>query len=119
MGYRVGVDIGGTFTDFCVFDEDTGAVSSLKVLSTPATPGREVLAGLAMCRSRYGIDTARITYFTHGQTVGINTVLQRNGARLALFVTGNFREVLELERLRIADTFNIRATRPEPLVTRD
>src|SRR3712207_511807 len=55
MAYRVGVDIGGTFADFCVLDERTGALSTLKVLSTPATPGAEVIAGLEGIQHRFRI----------------------------------------------------------------
>src|SRR5262245_6566347 len=85
MGYRVGVDIGGTFTDFCVLDEATGAIRTLKVLSMADRPGSEVIAGLRELERRTGIRPADITYFTHGTTVGVNTVIQRKGARLALF----------------------------------
>jgi N-methylhydantoinase A len=119
MGYRVGVDIGGTFTDFCVFNEESGELHAMKVLSTPENPGTEIVNGLRQCAEHYGIDPEQISHFTHGQTVGINTVIQRKGARLALFVTENFREVLELERLRLDEIFNLRATRPTPLITRD
>ncbi len=119
MGYRIGVDIGGTFTDFCVFDEGRNELHTLKVLSTPANPGQEVITGLRELQVRYGVDPAAISYFTHGQTVGVNTVIQRNGARLALLVTENFRDVLEFERLRLPDAFNLRAVRPPPLVPRD
>ena len=55
MGYRVGVDIGGTFTDFCALDEATGRIRTLKVLSTPDQPGSEVMTGLAELERRYGI----------------------------------------------------------------
>ena len=55
MAYRVGVDIGGTFADFCALDEATGTVRTLKVLSTPAEPGREVMQGIAELQRRFGI----------------------------------------------------------------
>lgn len=100
MGYRVGVDIGGSFTDFAVFDEDNGEIKSLKVFSRPDQPGEEVIAGVRMLGERYGIQPEQITYFTHGTTVGINTVIQRKGLKLALFTTENFSDVLELARLK-------------------
>ncbi|MBT3535264.1 MAG: hydantoinase/oxoprolinase family protein, partial [Rhodospirillaceae bacterium] len=87
MGCRVGVDIGGTFTDFCVFDEDSGALHTLKVLSTPERPGEEVLAGLREIERRHGVTADQISYFTHGTTVGVNTVIQRKGINLCLFAT--------------------------------
>ena len=66
MGCRVGVDIGGTFTDFCVFEEESGALHTMKVLSTPDRPGEEVLKGIAELKSRYGIVPGDVSYFTHG-----------------------------------------------------
>lgn len=118
MSYRLGVDIGGTFADFCVLDEATGALSTLKVLSTPATPGAEVIAGLEGVARRFGIGADAITWFTHGTTVGVNAVIQRKGIRLALFVTRHFRDVLELARLKSPDPYHLLSQRPTPLVPR-
>lgn len=119
MAYRVGVDIGGTFADFCALDEATGAVRTLKVLSTPAQPGREVMQGISELQRRFGIAPSDIGYFTHGTTVGINSVIQRKGVRLCLFTTENFVDVLELARLKMPDPYHLMSRRPEPLVTRD
>ena len=119
MGCRVGVDIGGTFTDFCVFDEDSGALHSLKVLSTPDNPGAEVLAGLRELEQRHGIKADQITYFTHGTTVGVNTVIQRKGINLCLFTTEHFEDVLEVARLKMPDPYDLFSRRPEPLVGRE
>jgi N-methylhydantoinase A len=119
MGYRVGVDIGGTFTDFCVFDEESGALETLKVLSRPDQPGAEVSTGLAEIAARHGIEASSISYFTHGTTVGVNTVIQRKGAKLCLFTTENFEDVLEVARLKMPDPYDLFSVRPEPLVTRD
>jgi N-methylhydantoinase A len=119
MAYRVGVDIGGTFADFCVLDEATGALSTLKVLSTPATPGAEVIAGLEGVGHRFGVAPAEIAWFTHGTTVGVNAVIQRKGIRLALLVTRNFRDVLELARLKTPDPYHLLSQRPPPLVPRE
>ncbi len=118
MSFRLGVDIGGTFADFCLLDEATGALSTLKVLSTPATPGAEVIAGLAGVEQRFGIGPDAITWFTHGTTVGVNAVIQRKGIRLALFVTRHFRDVLELARLKSPDPYHLLSQRPKPLVPR-
>jgi len=119
MGYRVGVDIGGSFTDFAVFDEDTRSLQSLKVFSRPDEPGAEVMEGIRLLDERYGIPPSAITYFTHGTTVGINTVIQRRGLCLALFTTEHFRDVLEIARLKIPDMYNLLSKRPPPLITRD
>ena len=98
MSVRVGVDIGGTFTDFCVYEEETQNLQTLKVPSTPETPGDEVLAGMRFLQEARGIAPENIVRFVHGTTVGINTVIQRKGMALALFVTEGFADVLELAR---------------------
>ena len=81
MAYRVGVDIGGTFIDFCVFDTETRDLHTLKVLTTPAEPGAEVMEGMRQLEETYGIAPAAVESFIHGTTVGVNTVIQRKGAR--------------------------------------
>ena len=119
MSYRVGVDIGGSFTDFAIFDEATRGLQSLKVFSRPDEPGAEVIEGIRLLEERYGIPPSAISYFTHGTTVGVNTVVQRKGLRLALFTTEHFRDVLEIARLKIPAMYNLLSKRPAPLITRD
>lgn len=119
MAYRVGVDIGGSFTDFAVLDAADNTIRTLKVLSRPDQPGAEVIQGLGILGERDGIAPAEVEYFTHGTTVGVNTVIQRSGARLALFTTRNFEDVLELARLKMPNFHNLYARRPAPLVSRD
>ena len=118
-GLRIGVDIGGTFTDFCVFDEATGSVHTHKTLSTPETPGAEVMTGIAALASRDGWAPDAIRYFTHGTTVGVNTVIQRRGAALALFTTRGFEDVLEIARLKVPDPYDLFSRRPLPLAPRE
>ena len=119
MGFRLGVDIGGTFTDFCAFDEQTGALHTLKVRSRPEAPGEEIVTGLAELKTRYEIAPQDIVYFTHGTTVGINTVIQRRGLKLCLFCTENFVDVLEIARLKMPDPYDLLSVRPTPLIPRD
>lgn len=119
MAYRIGVDIGGSFTDFALFDEETKELKSLKTFSRPDKPGAEVMTGIALAQERYGISPEDISYFTHGTTVGINTVIQRKGLKLALFTTEGFVDVLEIGRLKIPDMYNLISKRPEPLIPRD
>lgn len=78
MSYRVGVDIGGSFTDFAVLDERDNSIRTLKVLSRPDSPGSEITTGLAQFRERDGIAPQEIAAFTHGTTVGVNAVIQRD-----------------------------------------
>ena len=87
MAYRVAVDIGGTFTDFCVFDDETRKIETLKVLSTPDKPGSEIISGLKELASSKGIKASSITWFSHGTTVGINTVIPVSYTHLTLPTT--------------------------------
>ncbi|HEX9327513.1 MAG TPA: hydantoinase/oxoprolinase family protein, partial [Reyranella sp.] len=119
MGMRVGVDIGGTFIDFCLWDETREELHSLKVLTTPQTPGAELLRGLDLLQERHGVSPTDITSFVHGTTVGINTVIQRKGAPLALLTTENFEDVVELARLRMPEAYSLFSRRGAPLVPRD
>ena len=119
MGMRVGVDIGGTFIDFCLWDEAKEELHSLKVLTTPQTPGAELLRGLDLLQERHGVSPSDITSFVHGTTVGINTVIQRKGASLALLTTENFEDVVELARLRMPEAYSLFSRRGAPLVPRD
>src|SRR5882724_8535815 len=119
MTWRIGVDIGGTFIDFCLLDERSGALHSLKVLTTPDEPGREVMDGIALLQQRHGMHPAEVVGFVHGTTVGINTVIQRKGARLALITTAGFEDVVELARLRLPEMYSLFCSRPEQLISRD
>ena len=118
MAWRVGVDIGGTFADFAALDTSTGQMQTLKVLTTPAEPGQDVGAGLARLVAS-GLAPAQVERFVHGTTVGVNTIIQRRGAPLALFTTAGFTDVLELARLRMPDPYSLFCERPEPLVPRE
>lgn len=115
---RLGVDIGGTFTDFSLWDEANGRLVHHKSPTVPSDLAKGIRNGLVNLSQRLGIDLSNIDYFVHGTTIGGNTILQRNGASLALFVTTGFRDILELQRLRLAYPTNYRATCPEPLIPR-
>ncbi|AXE92644.1 hydantoinase/oxoprolinase family protein [Paraburkholderia terricola] len=119
MGLRIGVDIGGSFTDFAVLDEATRTIRTLKVFSRPDSPGSEVLAGVEGLRERYGIEPHEVTYFTHGTTVGVNAVVQRRGLKLGLITTRHFEDVLDIARLKIPDMYHLMSSRPAPLIPRD
>ncbi len=117
--FRIGVDIGGTFTDFCLFDEVSGTLRSLKTLSTPNRPGEEVMTGIGELEHRFACPAGAIASFVHGTTVGVNTVIQRRGAELALFTTREFEDVLEVARLKVPDPYNIFSRRAPPLAPRE
>lgn len=119
MTYRIGVDVGGSFTDFAVLNEDTGQLATLKVFSRPDAPGEEIKAALTRLKEEGRLEPQAVSRFTHGTTVGINTVIQRNGPKLALFTTRNFEDVLEIARLKIPEIHNLYSKRPDPLIARD
>ena len=119
MSYRVGVDIGGTFTDFFAFNDETFDTHALKVLSRPDDPGAEVLEGIHQLETRFGVKPNDISYFSHGTTVGVNTVIQRKGIRLCHFTTEHFIDILEVARLRIPDVYDLLSKRPRPLIPKD
>ncbi|MGE0213581.1 MAG: hydantoinase/oxoprolinase family protein [Parvibaculaceae bacterium] len=116
--YRLGVDIGGTFTDVLLMEETTGRLVALKVASTRDAPENAIIAGLQSLKDRHGIDPARIAYFSHGTTLGVNTLLERNGAEVGLITTRGFRDILELRRLRLPKANDLFAPRPQSLVPR-
>jgi N-methylhydantoinase A len=118
-GWRIGVDIGGTFIDFCALEPYSGRVESIKVLTTPDAPGRELLTGLELLLERHGIAPQQILSFVHGTTVGVNTIIQRKGAPLALIATAGFEDVIELARLRMPDMYSLFCARPEQLIPRN
>lgn len=117
--WKVGVDIGGTFIDFCALEARSGRVASLKVLTTPDDPGAELMTGLTLLAEREGLDPAAISRFVHGTTVGINTVIQRRGVSLALLTNSGFEDVIELARLRMPDVYSLFCARPDQLIARD
>jgi N-methylhydantoinase A len=114
----LGIDIGGTFTDFACFDTRTGELIGLKVPSTPPDFGEAVRDGLERLAAEHGLDLRAIATVVHGTTIAVNTLIQRTGARLGLLVTEGFRDVLELQRLRLPNPFDLDGVRPLPLVPR-
>ena len=119
MSWRIGVDIGGTFIDFCALETGTNRFETIKVLTTPDEPGKELLDGLGLLEERHGVSPTDVTSFVHGTTVGINTIIQRKGSRLALITTAGFEDVIELARLRMPDMYSLFCARPEQLIPRD
>ncbi|MFL6273613.1 MAG: hydantoinase/oxoprolinase family protein [Blastocatellia bacterium] len=110
---RVGIDTGGTFTDFVV--ARGSRLTSFKVASTPHNPARAILEGLAQVLSESGDAPTEIV---HGTTVATNALLERKGARTALITTAGFEDVIEIGRQARPELYNLMVTRPAPLVAR-
>ena len=98
MSYRLGVDVGGTFTDLLLVDEKSGRTWSAKVPSTPADQSVGVLQGIARVCKRAGVDASAIGHVMHGTTIATNTVLTGTGARCGLVTTAGYRQVLQIAR---------------------
>ena len=116
-GMRVGVDIGGTFTDV-VFLRGDGRMDKVKVSSTPGDYAIAIIGAIATYCDRHGLDVRDIEEIVHATTVATNAVLERKGARTALITTDGFRDVLELRRIRIPLSYDLGWQKPEPLVER-
>ena len=110
--WRVGVDIGGTFTDFVVLDETSGDLHNFKLNSTPWAPEEAVLEGM----NHVSIDVAGSTSIVHGSTVATNALLQRKGARTAFVTTNGFRDLLTIGRQNREQIYDLFSGRPAPLV---
>ena len=98
MSYRLGVDVGGTFTDLLLIDEQSGDIFTAKVPSTPHDSSVGVLSGIERVCKNAGIDPKMITHFMHGTTVATNTVLTGSGAKVGLVTTKGYRQVLQIAR---------------------
>ncbi|HET7089532.1 MAG TPA: hydantoinase/oxoprolinase N-terminal domain-containing protein, partial [Anaerolineae bacterium] len=108
----IGIDIGGTFTDFTAID-DAGRIRIQKRLSTPSDPARAVLDGLR------DLDAPPGAVIVHGSTIATNALLERKGARTALVTTRGFADVIEIGRQNRPKLYALEPLKPEPLVPRD
>jgi N-methylhydantoinase A len=118
-GARVGIDVGGTFTDFVLSDGRGARLIYYKEPSTPDDPARAVVQGLSNLVAKAGCATSEIDLVMHGTTIGLNAIIQRMGARIGLLVSTGFRDILEIARSRMPSSFDFHATKEEPLVPRD
>ena len=118
MAHRLGVDIGGTFTDFALVADDTGALSIHKQLTTPHDPSESVLTGLAELLDRTGVPITDVAAVSHGTTLVTNAVIERRGAVTGMLVTKGFRDVLDIAMERRYDLFDLRIEFAEPVVPR-
>jgi N-methylhydantoinase A len=115
---RLGIDVGGTFTDF-VMVEDDARILIHKRLSTPEDPSVGVVAGVREMAERYGFDVRDIDRIVHGTTVVANALIERKGARTGLVATAGFGDVLEIGREVRYDIYDLAIAYPPPLAPRD
>src|SRR5436305_8759758 len=115
--YRVGVDIGGTFTDIVLLGSD-GSVHVKKIASSVSNYAQAIVDGLAEVFGETGLSGAAGEEIRHGTTVASNAILEHKGARVGLITTKGFRDVLEIRTLRMPKLYDLTWTKPVPLVER-
>jgi N-methylhydantoinase A len=118
MAYRIGLDVGGTFTDLFMLDEASGAVYEHKLPSTPERPALAPLQGLAELLGKARARGADVAFMGVGTTVATNALLERKGAPTGLITTAGFRDLMEIARQKRPHTFDLHVSKPEPLVPR-
>jgi N-methylhydantoinase A len=117
VSYRVGVDIGGTFTDIVLLGSD-GTIHTKKISSSVGNYAQAIVDGLSEVFRETGLDGGVIEEIRHGTTVASNAILEHKGARVGLITTKGFRDVLEIRTLRMPKLYDLGWTKPEPLVER-
>ena len=115
--YRVGVDIGGTFTDIVLLGSD-GSIHTSKVPSTVDDYAAAIVDGLSEVFRATGVSERSIEEIRHGTTIASNAILEHKGARVGLITTKGFRDVLEIRTLRMPRLYDLSWTKPPPLVER-
>jgi len=117
---RLGIDVGGTFTDLVLIDDDTGQIHYTKTLSTPADLAQAVVTGIAGILQQAEVGSEALEYVVHGTTVGTNALIERRGAKVGLITTAGFRDVLEIARIERPDAglYDMTVDLPDPLVAR-
>src|ERR671931_1941920 len=115
--YRVGVDVGGTFTDIVLLGAD-GTIHTKKISSSVENYAQAIVDGLTEVFAETGLAGSAIEEIRHGTTVASNAILEHKGARTGLITTKGFRDVLEIRNLRMPRLYDMSWTKPPPLVER-
>ena len=118
MSYRLGVDVGGTFTDLILFDEESRSVHQTKVASTPDDPSEGVINGIDRLVTEHGLSGEDFSQVIHGTTVATNALLEKEGVKTGLITSGGFEDVLQIGRQTRPDLYDFWEHRPSPLVRR-
>lgn len=116
MGYMIGVDVGGTFTDFSIFDTKTREISHFKNSSTPEDPSRAIISGILHLLTEKCINPEDVSYLAHGTTVATNALIEKKGARLGLITTKGFKDLMEIGWQRRPSLYDLHRPKPESLI---
>src|ERR1700689_192663 len=118
MAWRIGIDIGGTFTDVALVEETSGRIGIAKVLTTPHNFGEAVIDGIRQGLRQHNIDPRDVSLLSHATTVVTNALLEHKGARAGFIATRGFRDLLELRRSSRVDLYDLFQDAPSVLVPR-
>ncbi|MBM08994.1 MAG: methylhydantoinase [Magnetovibrio sp.] len=119
-GYKkIGVDVGGTFTDFVLVDEERRVIFTGKQLTSASNPGIAICEGVERIATKSGLRIDQLSGIVHGTTLVTNTIIERNGAMVGLITTRGFRDVLEVGHEMRYDLYDLFIEKPEPLVPRE
>lgn len=116
MGYMIGVDVGGTFTDFSVFNLETGELFHYKDSSTPGDPSRAIVKGVKDVLEIKKAQAQDVVYLAHGTTVGTNALIEKKGARVGLITTEGFKDLMEIGNQKRPSLYDLQAQKPVPLI---
>ena len=118
MRFTVGVDIGGTFTDFVAYDSTNSRLYTEKVLTTPERPGDAVIQGLQLLDSKHGVQLEKVTNVLHATTLATNAVIERKGALTGLLTTAGFEDILDIRKGLRYNQYDLNIEVPPPYVPR-
>ena len=116
MGYMIGVDVSGTFTDFSVFNLETGELFHYKDSSTPGDPSRAIVKGVKDVLEIKKAQAQDVVYLAHGTTVGTNALIEKKGARVGLITTEGFKDLMEIGNQKRPSLYDLQAQKPVPLI---
>jgi len=116
MSYMIGVDVGGTFTDFSIYDTATGHLFHYKRSSTPDDPSKAIVNGIRHVLQADHIDASNVSYLAHGTTVATNALIEKKGARLGLIATQGFKDLMEIGWQKRPSLYDLLKQKPESLI---
>ncbi|WHH60834.1 hydantoinase/oxoprolinase family protein [Petroclostridium sp. X23] len=116
MGYMIGVDVGGTFTDFSMFNTETQNLLHFKHSSTPEDPSKAIVSGILHILTEQCIKPEEVSYLAHGTTVATNALIEKKGARLGLITTKGFKDLMEIGWQKRPSLYDLLKQKPESLI---
>lgn len=116
MGYRIGVDVGGTFTDFSIYNTTSGKLIHYKRSSTPDDPSRSIMTGLAEILEKENIQATDIEYLAHGTTVATNALIEKKGDSIGLITTYGFKDLMEIGDQKRPSLYDLLRPKPVSLI---